>query len=222
MSGSVTVSRLVVAVFVLLAFCANLSEAATRNAASCSASAIQSAINSAASGDIVAVPAGNCTFSTTVDVPDGKNITIQGAGSGSTTITAAANEMELFTLNQTSTRITGFTLVNGYIYPRGNDWRVDHNLMTYSPPCANCETVMIKCINTNPSGQQCRGLIDHNTFKGGARVTNYGHETTAEIHAAWFQPTGLGSANMVFVEDNTWDFTGIAMSDTVDENYGGR
>jgi hypothetical protein len=61
--------------------------AATINAASCASSSVSAAMAGAASGDTVVVPAGNCTWSSSPDVPSGKALTIQGAGAGNTNIT---------------------------------------------------------------------------------------------------------------------------------------
>ena len=60
--------------------------AATIQASSCSRDAVQSAINSARDGDIVVIPAGNCTWNSTVSISD-KSITLQGAGVDRTVIT---------------------------------------------------------------------------------------------------------------------------------------
>src|SRR5262245_7791446 len=61
-------------------------DAATRNAASCSSADVQSAINAAVAGDTVAVPAGNCTWTTKVTISN-KALTLNGAGIGATNIT---------------------------------------------------------------------------------------------------------------------------------------
>src|SRR5712691_9532176 len=53
--------------------------AADRTAASCSSADVQAAVNAATSGDRVLVPAGSCTYTSAVNIPNGKNITIQGA-----------------------------------------------------------------------------------------------------------------------------------------------
>src|SRR5262245_11537674 len=59
-------------------------QAADINAASCSQSAVQSAINAAVSGDRVIVPAGSCsTWNVSIS---GKRLTLQGAGIGVTNI----------------------------------------------------------------------------------------------------------------------------------------
>ena len=55
--------------------------AATHNAASCNTNDVQSAINSAAEGDTVTIPAGTCTWTSGVTI-SGKGITVTGNGSG--------------------------------------------------------------------------------------------------------------------------------------------
>lgn len=51
------------------------------NAATCNASDVQSAVNSAAEGDTVLIPAGTCTWTSGVTI-SGKGIMLQGSGSG--------------------------------------------------------------------------------------------------------------------------------------------
>ena len=53
----------------------------TITAADCNTSSVQSAINSAARGDTVIIPAGTCTWTSGVSI-SGKGITLQGSGSG--------------------------------------------------------------------------------------------------------------------------------------------
>ncbi len=88
------------------------SHAADINAASCSRSDVQSAINSASDGDRVLVPAGSCTWTAIVVVPNTKGITIQGAGIDVTTIvTNFANNPTLkvnISPGNSLARVTGF------------------------------------------------------------------------------------------------------------------
>ena len=56
--------------------------AATYTAASCNAIDVQKAINSAAQGDAVIIPAGTCTWTSGIAI-SGKGITVSGQGSGS-------------------------------------------------------------------------------------------------------------------------------------------
>ena len=60
-------------------------EAATRNAASCSRTDVGNAVNSAADGDTIVIPAGTCTWTTSLAITN-KILTLQGAGPNSTVI----------------------------------------------------------------------------------------------------------------------------------------
>jgi hypothetical protein len=202
-------------------------QAAAINAASCSQSAVQIAINSAVTGDTVVVPAGNCTWAASVDIPNGKNITVQGAGIGNTTI--SRNGDIAFHLNDTSSRITGFTLNNAMVFTGegevgntiNNDWRIDHNRFVGTGGFDSL--VVIYCsLNDATNGQHCRGLIDNNQFDNGAFAAPYGFKATVDLHRTWAQPTALGSANMVFIEDNVFTCAGCNLPHYTDTNYGGR
>ena len=91
-------------------------EGATIQAGGCSQSQVVSAINSAKDGDTVVVPAGNCTWTSTVTI-DGKSITLQGAGIDSTVITDGIDSgggakpvlLSWITRNTGLSRLTGFT-----------------------------------------------------------------------------------------------------------------
>lgn len=62
-------------------------KAAIINATSCSSADIQDAVNAASDGDIVMVPAGNCTWTSGLSIPDTKGITLKGAGANNTIVT---------------------------------------------------------------------------------------------------------------------------------------
>jgi hypothetical protein len=67
--------------FLLIASLGREARANTITAASCNTGDVQSAINSAAEGDTVNIPAGTCTWTSGVTI-SGKGIILQGAGSG--------------------------------------------------------------------------------------------------------------------------------------------
>ena len=70
-------------IFLLIALFAVKTHAATVTAASCNASDVQTAVNSASNGDTVMIPACSQTnWSSTVTIT--KGITLQGAGQGQT------------------------------------------------------------------------------------------------------------------------------------------
>ena len=84
----------------LTAFCGLEAHAQTINAASCNTSDVQTAINTATEGQTVTIPAGTCTWTSGVTI-SGKGITVQGAGSGriiavsSTTLTLGSGTKTL-------------------------------------------------------------------------------------------------------------------------------
>jgi len=76
---------LIVAIGMFLFLPLVITDAATINANSCSYADVSAAINSAQSGDIVNVPAGNCTWNSQLVIT--KGIVLKGAGIDSTIIT---------------------------------------------------------------------------------------------------------------------------------------
>lgn len=181
---------------------------ATRMAANCSQSAVQKAIDSAASGDTVSVPSGNCTWSSTVIIPAEENIILKGAGIDSTVITGGTVNMS------GSSRITGFTFINGLIQVDGDGWRVD-NCKFYNASKWN-DGVFVRGQREN---QHPTGLVDHCFFYNSRVLVAGWMGLTA--HALWFQPLNLGMGNaVVYVEDCT--FIGTVHSNAIDANYGGR
>src|SRR4029077_1554875 len=135
--------------------------ASTIKAASCSQSDVQTAINSASTGDIVIVP-GPCTaaWSSTVAIPNTVGLTVQASG----TVTVTQDGFQLNQGRNTS-RITGFIFTNNVNCATGTPiqtsgspsnaaFRIDHN--TFTNP-ANVG-IMICTSGNGP------GLIDHNSF----------------------------------------------------------
>jgi hypothetical protein len=201
--------------------------AADLTAASCSSADVQAAVNKAAPRDRVFVPAGTCTYTSAVNIPDGKHITIQGAGINLTTI-SAGREVRVFNLNGSATRITGFTFNQGQIVIGGDDtapvqdWRIDHNRFVGANINAST-AIEIKCpFAVSPKGTFCRGLIDHNNFENGLQVLPWGWAPVASLHAAWSVPTNLGSPDTVFIEDNTFSGPAGQTFQAIDTNYSGR
>lgn len=198
-----------------------VARANTITASSCAQNDVQSAINSAQTGDTVIVQ-GSCTvsWSSAVDIPITKGITVQA--SGSVTITSSIG----FTLEPnllSESRITGFTFTGPSGNPPSTDifvdgtsvasaYRLDHN--TFSNPALS---VFINVAGNGP------GLIDHNTFTGGS--------ATEAIHvlgmgassvAGWLDNVSPGGAQMVFIEDNTFNTGTSAVCSAVESYYGAR
>ncbi len=147
-------------------------QAATINAASCSSSDVQTAINSASTGDTVAVPAGSCTWTTTVSFIS-KGITLQGAGIGVTNIDdqgSGGAAIDIFGLSAADfVRVTGFTWIADTSHPSGMvtfngadgtnageiiGFRFDHNRVLAGPGTTS-RGIFVTAI---------MGLLDNNIF----------------------------------------------------------
>ena len=184
--------------------------AGTRILADCAQETVQAAINSSMDGDVLTCPAGSWSWSN-VDIVN-KNITLTGAGIGSTRISiTSAGGIEATSGNSKAFRITGFTFTStgkfgtdsGFALMRiqgGRDWRIDHNRFEiYS------NVISYDGGNGIYTRNNVGGVIDHNEFvKGGG---------SGCIHAAVY-PEGTGSTawgwgseigrseRTVFIEDN--------------------
>jgi hypothetical protein len=187
------------------------SHAATITATSCSQANVQSAINSAAAGDTVSVPAGNCTWTSQVVVT--KGILLQGAGAGSTVITCAVSDyaLEYEPANpalDTPFRLTGFTfdasgstafgvqLRNYRSTFAQTKIRIDHNTFK----CSSYARPPI-WITGN-----LYGVADSNTFEGQCKVSNYGQDGPDDGIYSWTNFTyAPGTAASFYWEDNVFN-----------------
>lgn len=212
----------------------------TWTAASVSRTDVSDCITAASSGDTINVPAGTdtTTWTTSVVLPAGKNLTISGAGSSSTILTCTST---CFTIrNSTITDLSGFELKNAsgssgsyllLVRPdkpaTGKYFIVHHNKFTktgggyasvdvFGDVDTNCNDSTI----IHPSG-----LFHHNTFTD-ARVDMNGTacswgDGTAQ-HLLWTQTPPMGSwPEIVYSEDNSY-VAGTGMINMFDSNYGGR
>jgi hypothetical protein len=193
----------------LLAVPAN---AADINAASCSSTDVQNAIDSAIAGDRVLVPAGNCTWTFTVIIAAGQDITLQGAGIGQTIINNAG-----LTVNRAAVRITGFEFQDPDIEMRAQNWRIDHNKLENSSSVA----AILATNRTTDEVPPWPGLVDHNEFIRGRVVVFATQADIDKQHFVWRQARPHGGPNFVFVEDNTFDANGVN-GNMVDANRAGR
>ncbi len=200
--------------------------AATISANTCSYADVNAALDRAANGDTVLVPAGTCTWTTSMDfdltITGGQNkyLTLQGAGIDQTIIIDGVSKapypniahlLRWTTVNGGLTRITGFTFQGGssvdsynqgMLYVRGNSqqFRFDHN----------------KVIPTTTSGMFVRGwitgVLDHNTFDVSRAFGLYTfHDTWQGVGGygdnSWALPNTFGTQQAIFMEDNTFTNT---------------
>lgn len=208
---------LAILIIVLSSTCAR---AATHSLASCSQSEVSSAIVSAAAGDTIQCPAGTWSWS---DIDITKDVTIRGAGIGSTRINIAASfGIESPPGYLGAFRLTGFTFAStanfgDYWYAmlsvrNGRGWRIDNNefqIHSSAKDGSGGNGLLIE--------GDAAGLIDHNRFVKGSgsgcvhaaiQISNSG-TTSTSLDAqkySWlnFDPDALlgSSDHTVFVEDN--------------------
>ena len=211
-------------ILVLMAFLCNFTyvakaNAATINASSCSQADVQSAINSASDGDTVMVPAGSCTWGSTVIIPNTKGLRISGAGQSSTIIRGSANpNIRVNVQNGYFSRIDNmkFDGTSGIVIAGSGDdvFRIDH--MTFT----NCAASTIKIVSDGIA----YGLVDNCTFTASTprRCVNVASAGSGGADA-WYEPLDLGGPSAVYVEDCTITFTTYAPGTSFhDSNSGAR
>jgi len=190
----------------VLVLVAPAARAATLEAASCELTDVLAVVGSAVSGDVVVVPAGSCTWATPaaytpcIALPAG--VTLQGAGIDQTTLDdgTGTNSSEDLIDGTDGSRITGFSFsdsrsVTDYKSPitiSGTGWRVDHN--KFAPAQTR--------IGITSGGA---GLIDNNLFVD----TSHGVDVIGDGDPSWSAPSAVGTGEQVYMEDNTFEYSGL-------------
>ncbi len=214
--------------------------AATINAASCSQANVQSAVNSATNGDTVNVPEGSCTWSSAVSWTN-KSVAVIGAGKDVTNITCVAClkiASNLTTNGGSQWRLSGMTLKG--TAPAGTaiqiwdnagswhtGWRIDHIKLNY-PGAGSGYGISV--------GGATYGLIDHNDLNWGNGLaiiniglmnsTAFGDEypgSASTPQGAYIAslPLDMGSANSLYIENNTFTSTAAGGCAAYDTSSGG-
>jgi hypothetical protein len=206
--------------------------AGTVNAASCSQTDIQAAVNAAQEGYTVAIPAcippeeggsdssGDWSAGQTVNVSD-KALTIVGAGIGQTIISPVAAGFSFTGSNDKSFDISNMTI-------KGNN-QIDYvaKIFISRAPLSYFRVHDIHFKNSNPTGDSYEvltaypsnnnieyGLIDHCLVtESGANMHEsfvFRGPTTSFINPYWSSttPENWGSNQAFYVENNTIDFSG--------------
>jgi hypothetical protein len=210
---------LIMALFVLLWWVSGAHAACSGSGItwSCTAGTTQAqvntAISSATDGATLTFAAGTYTWgSTTIELPNNKGITLQGAGAGLSVVTV--NDAPIIGMsgtlsgNNTKTyRITGFTFQNApadliiWFFGPGtlNNLRIDHN--TFSNFSTSSVAILLGEVST--SGKFF-GVIDHNTFSGPNNFMSLKILGTNDPNQ--WASTVRGTSSNMFMEDNTYDF----------------
>lgn len=179
------------------------------NAATCSQADVQSAVNAAADGNTVVVPNGTCTWNDPVRLSNTKGVTLRCQTVGSCLINVGGTAVLFDTLTGINTRfyrISGFTFRNN---PGSNYiiWiaavstgtltqvRIDHNTFTN----LGASSIAILFGHTQAAANYY-GVVDHNTLANPNSVIFFhwiGQQNPAP------PPSQFGTANNMFIEDNT-------------------
>jgi hypothetical protein len=191
-------------------FVTTASSAATNNLTDCAETAVQSAINAAADGDVLVCPQGSWSWSN-VNL-ENKNVTLRGAGIGRTRIAiTAAGGIEATARNTKPFQITGFTFAStgnfgtdsGLAMMRihgGKGWRVNGNRFEIFS-----STNDYNGGNGIHTRNEVSGVIDRNEFVKGAgpgcmHAAVYPEGAGA---TAWSWASQIDKADRtVFIEDN--------------------
>jgi len=211
---------------VLALFATRPAAAATITARTCSSADVSSAVASAADGDIVVVPAGNCTWTTPLSVT-GKGIHLKGQTKGSVNITHSAGTAELITVSTDGTtrnlEISNLTFLAGsasgsaeYVYVKGSG----KPALVHDNYFRNVNFT-VNCIRWGAQG----GVIWSNTFESldpdGSQSGCLQLKADA-MQNSWSTPSTMGTADTtgtanVYVEDNTFKKI-LVQSVDVDDN----
>ncbi len=209
---------------------AQTAAAATLTAASCSQSEVQARVNAAAAGDTVAIPSGNCSWQTAVNVS--KGITVSGAGPQSTVITINNTTAFKFDVSNGSYRLSNLGITGtipqygSAIYLEGinSTIRVDHLDITNIKAAAGTARIIwlgYQNVVGMRQGKSLRGVVDHINFKSDFPSTFlmiYGDNET------WKREDDLSSDDFIFLEDSTIEMTQFFDSQNVvfDGEHGAR
>ncbi len=233
-----TFQRILIAVCAVLCWCHSAKAQRTIPATDCTERAVQSALNQVAlDGTTVVVPAGSCTWTTTVTYNQVYSTTIMGQTTCSGTPATSCVDSTAITdgvigdnpslLINTATgksfRLTGITFQNNTYSPKyGGTLRVGGPCPTSCTPEVRLDQLHFNNIAvTSVLVSGVVGVMDHSviTMNGsnwnGVKVGNPGHSGFGD--ETWAAHTGLGASNFFFMESNSF------VQGTMDDcDHGGR
>lgn len=164
---------------------------------------VQAKVNSAVSGDVITIPAGTFTWASEVNIPDSKQLIIQGAGPTTTTINRNGRA---FALNESASKISdiGFALSDGdgLIHAQGIRWWIDNCKFNNTSGLAKSAIV----VDSYARDVKPYGLISNSEFIN-FRVLSNTYDTLSDQSNVWSSNLVLGSYNQIFIEDNTFTKT---------------
>jgi hypothetical protein len=208
---------------------------ATIDALSCSQGDVDNAYAEAADGDIIVIPAGDCSSSgawtETLEIE--KQVSIQGSGVEATILGMASEYTPLFHIIADNVRIsditfdgrnvnpsvTGAILVGDYstVTNVTRDFRIDHNRFINFSPMPTAGMTGWSAIGVYG---YTYGVIDSNVFED---ATGEIIGVCADCADAWARPVEFGgyTDGTVFVEDNIFNYEHEG-ENIIDGNSGSR
>ncbi|MGO9138329.1 MAG: fibronectin type III domain-containing protein [Syntrophales bacterium] len=213
-SGSLTLMKIIPAILLMLVLPSTIF-AYTYTAASCSSSAVQSAISAASSGDTVTIPAGSCTWNTHVNL--NKAITVKGAGPASTLLTLGSSANMFFYVTAENARITGIGFTSTDTHSLTHI-QFDYVAVFQVDNCSFTASAngLAGIVARGSRTIYPKGVIHNNTFThgkievSGDADCDDGITNTAAIN--------LGTDEAVYVENNTF----YSAYPLLDGDYGNR
>ncbi|HEY4300742.1 MAG TPA: hypothetical protein VGM73_07715 [Candidatus Didemnitutus sp.] len=181
--------------------------AATITALTQLAADVQSAINKAANGDTVVVPAGVITWDLTgLTIPGTLGITLDGTGVTVIRGRSTSAFLSISTNATMATRITGFTfneIINGV------------DMIDVGGSFSNARFRIDHCTFYSTAGQSifirvrtCWGVIDHCTFSGDDASEMIHNEAYGDGNTTgWGDVITPGGPDALYIEDNTFSKT---------------
>jgi hypothetical protein len=202
-------------------------DAATIQASSCGRDQVAAAVNSAKDGDTVLVPAGTCTWTSTLSITD-KSITLQGAGIGQTVIIdgipVVGYDPKPYLLSWKTKNSggspAGFTRLTGFTFDGGNAGNnaIDQGNAGHLSFWGNSHQLRVdhnRFIPTRSAAARFHGnltgVVDHNQLDLGTNF-RFGfyvhHESWNDVgdygDNSFATDNRWGSPDFLFFEDNTF------------------
>jgi hypothetical protein len=177
---------------------------ATRQASTCSVGAVQAAIDGASAGDIVAVPAGICSWS---GLTLSKAIHLKGAGIGQTNIA--------LTGSNSITKTSGIIRISGFSFTKNGGGNGSKGF-AIGGSWKNAQPVIIEKNDFVISGTglfvlRVAGgvIIAGNSFKGGWDDSFIQPKDDGDSENSWGSPDSMGNKDTAgklnhYIEDNTF------------------
>jgi hypothetical protein len=194
----------------------------------------------AVDGDVIIIPAGSCTWSSGITIPNGVGITVQGTGTPNSTASTFGPSASC---SATSISVSGTTAFRATPSFGNSTTRLSCMAMPYGGGAAAAFSVLGTCTSggcpnlrvdniafTGWSGHTNAGIsygisavgdmfgvLDHNSLPGTGgylQLVEFAHASYLGVGLngdnSWAQPESYGSANFLFMENNVFTTSGTS------------